>query len=1097
MRNKSFKIFSIFTALLILFSVNFQTVCFAQKDYWTNEVNILSDKKAELSKLILECEKNGLSVEYEKIDLYLIEKFIGHLTEDIDKIETGGQNILDRISYTVDVLNSMCDELSASLNSYLDKTDIPKEIVYTDNERAFNIGYLTGSVSAELENFEKSGSNYSTLAISMRDIIKESGALSGFSVMKSSESEDVSYTRNLKSGNNYMLTISAQSVKTGEDYIYQNISLEPNTEYEFGGEITADVKYSGYIALRKTEATGGKIDITKTGTNTYTQTFITGASANNFQFRMGLNSSNLSDVSFDNVFVRKAGTTENLLINSDFEVTVTDYKTEYGSGGIDYEILDSYRQILKNAEEKNIKLGIMLNLHEYPVFLQERNSDCMQKFSTYIPYNITEDKVRSDIGVFVKAVSESVKDFKLLESICLLNEPEYDTRLNSVYYQNMWAEYLKLVHKNINDMNTSYGGASYASFSEVEMPLDETCGGVFYDWKCFNEDVLVDYMQFLRNCVKSVSNIPVCFKVMLSNGYTDIEGFVQRGNTALEKFAEVSDYFGCDAYATYTKNQPLLGKTMVYDLAYSIGNMPIINAEDHVISDWVNYQDTEKCFNSLNVPFIGADVWIGALHGRKSTSLWTLRTSDVESHYAYNSLGMHPDILSEIGKRSLDVVRLSEEVQALSNRNYDAAIIYSDSSRSYRREYINAVYNAYCALRYSGKKVKFVTENQIKNDTDNLKNYQLVIVPSMQHATDLTVQAISEYCQNNGNLMIFDSQSLMYNEYGYSSKDRVLIVEDIHNAINTTVSDISFENYKMVEDVSQEIYDAALEQFGDTYLISDLNGNRVNVAYDITSHNGYTLINMYNTTSENINVTVSESGVNIENMYDLLNDEKITDGVTKLEPYGVALLKIERDPVEIIGNLSEKTMRIKGYAHTPNTLVSVLVTKPDSKESKVPFIGDIVYMNEKKCNNTGDFSFNVIFDEVMDGKYQIYVRLRDEENKISETYQYDFFVPKISVMRGDKLITDIGELSEGDIININLNIKNEDKRDFKGVLYCAQYENNILKDVCDYAIDSDKTQNQLVVKNYTIGKMSENSTFKIMFWECESITPFVLAYVID
>ena len=100
-------------------------------------------------------------------------------------------------------------------------------------------------------------------------------------------------------------------------------------------------------------------------------------------------------------------------------------------------------------------------------------------------------------------------------------------------------------------------------------------------------------------------------------------------------------------------------------------------------------------------------------------------------------------------------------------------------------------------------------------------------------------------------------------------------------------------------------------------------------------------------------------------------------------------------------------------------------------------------------------------------------------------------------MRGDKLITDIGELSEGDIININLNIKNEDKRDFKGVLYCAQYENNILKDVCDYAIDSDKTQNQLVVKNYTIGKMSENSTFKIMFWECESITPFVLAYVID
>ena len=1096
MRNKLIKIISIITVMLILLGVNLQIHCYAEKDYWINEINIISGKKAELKELILACENNGLSVEYEKIDLYLIEKFIGYVVEDIEKLDTGGENTLNRISYTVEALNSLCDKTSSSLNSYINNADIPKEVVYPDNSSEFNIGYLTGDVNSNLENLRSLGSNYSMLSVSMRDVIKEAGALSGFTIMKSIEGEDVSYKRNLKSQNNYRLTISAQSVKTGEDYIYQNVSLEPNTEYEFGGEVSTDVKYSGYIALRKTEAVGEKIDLSKTGTNTYTKTFVTDGSANMYQFRMGLNSANLSDVSFDNVFVRKAGATENLLINSDFESCVTDYQTEYGKGGIDYEILEQYKAVLEAADEAGINLGIMLNFQEYPAFLQERNSVYMQKFSTYIPYNITEDKVRSDIGVFVKAVSECVKDCNSLESICLLNEPEYDTRLNSEYYQSRWEYYLESIHKSVNNMNMAYGGTSFSSFSEVEMPLDETYGGVFYDWKCFNEDILVDYMSFLSNCVKSVSDIPVCFKVMISNGLTDTDGFVQRGNTALEKFAKVSDYFGCDAYATYTKDQPLLGKMMVYDLSYSIGNIPIVNAEDHVISDWVNYQNTEKCFDSLNAQFFGADIWLGALHQRKSTALWTLRTSEVESHYAYNSLGVHPDILSEIGERALDVTRLSEEIQALSSRDYDVAIIYSDSSRSYRREYINAVYNAYCALRYSGKRVKFVTESQIKNNLDDLNNYKLVIVSSAQHVADSTAEEIHKYSENGGKLMIFDRQSLMYNEYGCSSEDRALIVEEIHNALNTVVYDISFENYKMVEDISKEIH-TAMEQDNNTYTVSDINGNQAKVAYDITSHNGYTLINMYNTTSENIDLSVSEGGININKIYDLLNNKKMTDGVVKLEPYGVALLKIEREPIEIIGNLSEKSMLIKGYAHTPNASVSVLVTKPEAKETKLPFTGDILYINEKMCNNTGDFSFNVALNELTGGKYQIYVRVRDEENNLLRTYQYNFFVPEITVMCGEKEITDLGQLSEGDILDIELDIRNEDKRDFTGVLRCAYYENEVLRDEASYTVDGDKTQYQAVVKNYTIGKMGENSSLKIMFWERNNLQPFVSAYVIE
>ena len=1097
MRNQLWKTILVFAIMLILLCTSFPTVCFAENEAWTDEVNLLFEKQKHLSELVLECENKGISVAYEKIDVYLVEKFIGRVLEDINNLDEGGENTLNRISYTVDALNEMCDRTIDLCAQYLNQTASPKEVVYSDAFQKFNIGYLTGEIGVNIDNLKNLGANYSVVAISMRDVIKEAGAPSGFTVVKSELGQDVSYKQTFQNSNNKILTISAQSVKTGEDYMYQNVSLEPNTEYEFGGKVFNDVKYAGYIALRKTEVIGEKIDIIKTGSNVYTQTFTTGDTAGLYQFRIGLNASNLADISFDDVFVRKVGDTENLLMNSGFENCVTDYQTEYGSGGIDYDVLSSYQLFFEMAEEQNIRLGLMLNLHEYPSFLQKRNSKCMKKFSTYVPYNISETRIRSDIGVFVKTVASIFRGYDSLESVCLLNEPEYDTRLDVEYYQQPWSDYLKSVHGDVNMMNIAYGGTTFSSFEEVAMPLDETCGGVFYDWKNFNEDILVDYMSYLRDCVKSVSDIPVCYKVMLSNGYIDIEGFVQRGNTALEKFAEISDYFGCDAYATYTKNQPLLGKMMVYDLAYSMGSKPIINAEDHVISDWVNYQDTGKCYDPFNAPFIGADVWLGSLHARQSSALWTLRISNLESHYAYNSLGVHPDILSAIGERSMDVMRLSEEVQKFSNRDAEIAIIYSDASRSYRREYMNAVYNAYCASYYSGKKVEFVTENQIKDNLVDLKNYKLIIVASAQHVYNSTVEALKNYTENGGRLMIFDRQSLMYNEYDCSSANRSRLVEEIHQTDNTTVREISFENYKMVEDISEEIYTAVLEQFEDNYALFDTNGNRVSVAYDITSYNGYVYINLYNTTSETMDLSVLEDGIIREECYDVLNNKEITDGIIKLEPYGVALLQIEREPIKVIGDVSMKNMQIKGYGHIPNALVSVLVVKPGAKEEVLPFSGDILYMNEKNCNNAGEFSFDVTFRELIEGSYQIYAQVKNEENKLIDAYQYEFFVPKIMVMQGETPVTSMKQLSQGDTISINIEIINEDKRDFNGILYCAYYENNVLNNVVSYTVDGDKTKNQTVMNTYTIEKVGEGGTLKLMFWERGSIRPFVSAYVIE
>lgn len=872
------------------------TNAFSADDTQLSRLAFLEEHNGELSALIDECKTLGFALDYEELNNFIIEKYIKYIKEDI---ANGDET---RIDYTLDCLEGIYDETNKALLSYKNGTAKPKDAVrykisdettdgntvYADvvsngetkRSPVFKIGYVgANDARAEIKNMKILGANVVSYTLAMRDVIKPTGFVSGFSEYINSDERTIEFSQTADFVTNGEKGLKF-TAKTGSsyDYIYQNIVLEPDTTYEFGADAKSDGTYCAFITVRRAEATGAKIDISKKELTSYNKEFTTGASDGAFQVRIG--ASKATDGTYiDNLYLRKKGTNDNILINPSFENTVEPYNGEYG---IDREILGDFVSFLKEAEKNGIAVSAMINLHEYPKFILNKHKNLAVKFSTYIPYNITDEIIREPIGTFLNGFADAVKGEKALNGVCLLNEPEYDTRLDKDYYGIYWHNYLKDKHKTIGNLNGIYG-TSYTDFEQVEMPSGAQDGAVFYDWKMFNEQIFADYVSFLRSKVKEKSNIPVYFKTMVSNGYRENAGFVENTDTMLETYASLSDMFGCDAYATYTKKQPLMGKMMQYDLMRSISDIPIVNAEDHVISD------CSTDFSSINADHISADMWQGAIHGRSESTVWCIGKSFVPTHYKYNSVGTRPDTVRGIGKTALDIMRLSDTVNAVKNRPYDAAVLYSDASRTYNKAYLNGLYNVYSAFSYCGKKVRFVTENQLKDGTVSLSDYPILAVACAKNVFDITVDKISDYASNGGNVLIFDTDSLKYNEYNNLVPERESAVSSLKN---TETYSVSYNGFNMTSDISQIIYDKTDMLFSDSITVENADGTRSSVVYDIADYGGNTVINLCNYSFENVTANIKNGGIGIENMTDLISGSTVSESLV-LEPYKPVLLSVK------------------------------------------------------------------------------------------------------------------------------------------------------------------------------------------------------------
>lgn len=237
--------------------------------------------------------------------------------------------------------------------------------------------------------------------------------------------------------------------------------------------------------------------------------------------------------------------------------------------------------------------------------------------------------------------------------------------------------------------------------------------------------------------------------------------------------------------------------------------------------------------------------------------------------------------------------RLSNEVSALLNKKSDAAILFSETSRMYNLASMNTAYNIFTSLLNDGKKAEFISEKQIEKADD----YKILFIPGSTHITDKTLEKIYSYSQNGGKVVIFNDESLKYNEQNILH-DKNYVDEIYKNAsvYKTETADTgivllspSYEDFADI--IRKSCNDAGLSE---VKIINSENGEIVKSAgIEMCEYDGGYIVNLTDYDWTDKNVSLFMDGKKIEKGYDLIACEEIKDGFA-LKGYTPRLIKIEK-----------------------------------------------------------------------------------------------------------------------------------------------------------------------------------------------------------
>ena len=557
-----------------------------------------------------------------------------------------------------------------------------------------------------------------------------------------------------------------------------------------------------------------------------------------------------------------------------------------------YDLTNDICKTLENAEKNNIAVNLLLSPHYFPSWITQMFPEVKHgNDGGFIKYNIYSEKAKEAIELYLRTVIPAVKDYKSLHSICLSNEPVFYSNLDE-YNLTFWHDYLKEMYTDVNELNSVYGTA-YTSFDEVPMPSDVEGSAHFYDWMVFNNRMFADWHSWMADIVHELApDIPLHSKVM---NMLEDDGrhrkFLKNG-TDPEMFAEFSDYMGCDASNYFYQNidgsgSGIITKMKWYDLLESMKNAPVFNSEDHIISI------DDNNFGSEGAEHFNSDLWQGAIHGRSAATLWVWAKDTTGKQK--DRLLERPDIVAAVGKTNLDLNRLSNEVTAFQNQKAETAILYSMTAWTYSKQYMDALDKAYRAAVYSGQKVRFVTEKQIKEG--QLKDIKVLLVPDVKNAWETTLTGVDEFIQNGGKTIILGNDAFTNDEHNKplsaDVRDRVMK--------NATVIPIETDGkYTITAPLPQEVRKEIFKAYSDSgtdgvMLIDETTGEPVyDVEWRCAEYNGKLHINMCNYNwKEPKKIRIEINGKKANVIKEIIKNEKLNDASFELQPFSPKLITAE------------------------------------------------------------------------------------------------------------------------------------------------------------------------------------------------------------
>lgn len=878
-------------------------------------VNVIKQQKKnydELTTLVAKCNEKSIPIEYQKVKYYTIELFIKYLEEDLtDKDFT-------RIAHQDKVLTRLYNETKSELEGLLDGTvepvSVPKYITSpiqvvdnhfvattqredgTKEQRPVffvGAGHWEPSRGAEvIEELSKVGFNCSQPELGPWDIMTEAIPVKNWSLrgVGNYDVEVSASTDDVRGGQSALkISSNAPYVSNNYKYLIQTVDAKPNTTYEYGISAKGNSVLGAFYILTTNGLTGvGNRAMRQSLNGTYDWrddklSYTTGPNEKTLSFII-LVEDKAGAIIVDDAYIRQAGSDKNLLLNGNFEGRYPE--DQYYA--IDERVVKKFEETFDNLAKYNISGQFGASPQYVPTFLLKDypEIELPQQWGNFNHQDPNHPKLLEMYEIFYKTLIPRIKDKEAFDGVILANEPQYNSQLDSWAFMDDFHKAMEEKYKNIEALNARWG-TDYKSFDEVEMPNGIEATPRYYDWKEYNDTILPEWLGNISDYIKAIDP-DVFTHVKVMDTFKTGVNFRLSSSDNYEILKDVTDINGCDAWSMIATDDSRW-KNLFYDFLTSVKTAPIYNTEDHIIVDAreLTYDDNEVIYNV-------ADIWNGAIHGRGGSVLWLwdrYSRSKNGTIYFNSLLTARPDSVATLGKTTLDLNRLSNEVVAIQDAESEIAMLYSDASVPYNDEMLDVIRSASAALGENGQKTRFVVESQL----ENMMNYKAIIIPGSVCVRKETLEQLKKFVEEGGRLIVIGDNALTMNEYG--DKHDSAVVADVkaksvcvaYEDAGTTIAGAS------KKEIKKEVTKLVKALMLDTVVVKDkATGEPVVDADWITAeYDGAYIINLCSYTWDDREVEIYVNGNKVTASEDLINFGKYGESVL-MKGHTPLLLRIEK-----------------------------------------------------------------------------------------------------------------------------------------------------------------------------------------------------------
>jgi len=340
--------------------------------------------------------------------------------------------------------------------------------------------------------------------------------------------------------------------------------------------------------------------------------------------------------------------------------------------------------------------------------------------NVFTPFIIHHPIVRQELRDWFGRVVPLFSGHPSVISYVLINEPWY-TNYGELTRRSFIDGYLKPKYRTVSALNERWR-ADYAGFEDVKLAtwIDLQNHAPWYDFQRFRDDLLFDYLDLMRECVKKIApQTPIHYKFMAMS----LQSF------DIERFHEKAEIIGYDGNMT-DRDVPYM------DFAKSLWpGRPLVNTEVHIA------YGSQKMLENV--------AWRHALHGLADGNWWCWHTNPRFS----NALGK-AEVLYGLAKSGLDVQRLFHPyLYALNREPKPIATLFPDVIERRSDKSIVRIRYEVMAVQYPlGIQPFYATERRIAKG--ELPKHRLLFAPESEFVSDRTYKEVVDYVKDGGRVIL-------------------------------------------------------------------------------------------------------------------------------------------------------------------------------------------------------------------------------------------------------------------------------------------------------------------------------------------------------